>query len=174
MNKIYTLIIFFCFLVNIGNSQSVSIKYCNNVEFEKTVFKYLDETIPFISCDELDAQYDHYTILDAREFDEYQISHLKNAKHIGYDNPDFSVLENQDKEDPIILYCSIGYRSEKMGEQLAEMGYTNVYNLFGSIFEWINQDKPVYNPKGLEVLEVHTYSKKWGNWVENEDFLKTH
>jgi hypothetical protein len=66
------------------------------------------------------------------------------------------------------LYCSIGYRSEKIGEKLKDAGYTNVQNLFGSIFEWVNQELPVENSKDEIVKKVHTYNRLWGKWVDKK------
>lgn len=39
----------------------------------------------------------------------------------------------------VVLYCFIGYCSEKVVEQFWEWGFIKVYNLYGSIFEWVNQ-----------------------------------
>ena len=55
------------------------------------------------------------------------------------------IYQGWSKSDTIVLYCSIGYRSEKIGEKLVEMGYGHVFNLYGGIFEWVNRDLPVYN-----------------------------
>ena len=59
----------------------------------------------------------------------------------------------------------MGYRSEKIAEKLTASGFTNVVNLYGGIFEWINQDKPVVDQSGSETELVHAYSKKWGIWL---------
>ena len=39
----------------------------------------------------------------------------------------------------IIVYCSIGVRSEDIGEKLKELGYTKILNLYGGIFDWKNK-----------------------------------
>ena len=41
-------------------------------------------------------------------------------------------------------------RSEKIGKKLLDMGYTNVKNLYGSIFEWANQGNILVDQKGSE------------------------
>ena len=69
------------------------------------------------------------------------------------------------KDEKIVVYCSVGYRSEKIAEKLTASGFTNVVNLYGGIFEWINQDKPVVDQSGSETELVHAYSKKWGIWL---------
>jgi rhodanese-related sulfurtransferase len=117
--------------------------YCEDTAFDEKVSRIIGFTVPVIGVEELAQQKNQYVLLDAREKGEYQVSHIQDARHIGYN--DFSVDQIADipKDQPIVLYCSIGYRSEKIGEQLKEAGYTNVQNLFGSIFEWVNQGYPV-------------------------------
>jgi hypothetical protein len=66
----------------------------------------------------------------------------------------------------IVLYCSLGSRSEKIAEKLISAGYKNVYNLYGGIFEWINAGQPVYKLNGVQTSEIHTYSRDWARWVE--------
>jgi hypothetical protein len=47
---------------------------------------YNTESIPYISVSTLNTIQDTVLVLDARERKEYQISHLKGAIHVGYDN----------------------------------------------------------------------------------------
>ena len=106
-------------------------------------------------------------LLDAREMTEYEVSHLKGAVCIGYENPDYSVVKGMDKDMPIVVYCSVGKRSEDIGEVLEEKGFTNVLNLYGGIFDWTNKGFPVMDDNGEEVKKVHPYSSTWGVWVNN-------
>jgi len=64
----------------------------------------------------------------------------------------------------IVVYCSLGIRSEIIGKQLIAEGYTAVYNLYGGIFEWVNKGKAVYN-NTQETSKVHAYSKSWGSYL---------
>ena len=75
------------------------------------------------------------------------------------------MVEDLDKDKPVILYCSVGYRSEKIGERLQEMGFTEVYNLYGGIFDWKNKDNPVVNTHQNPTDSVHTYNKNWSKWL---------
>jgi len=56
-------------------------------------------------------------ILDTRSAKEYSVSHLPKAKFIDYDRFDISQVEDIPKDKEIIVYCSVGYRSEKVGEK---------------------------------------------------------
>jgi rhodanese-related sulfurtransferase len=101
---------------------------------------------------------------DAREPREFNVSHLKGAYPVGYDSFSVKQLPPLDKNSRIVVYCSVGYRSEKVSEQLLAAGFTRVANLYGGIFEWVNQGFPVYNENG-PTKQVHAFDKKWGVWL---------
>lgn len=135
--------------------------------FDVLLKTMLKESVPAISVAELSKKnLNQYTLLDARELKEYKVSHLNNAKWIGYETFDQGKLANIPKDRPIVIYCSIGVRSEQIGEKLLALGYTNVKNLYGSIFEWVNQGNPVYDTNGKQTKKVHAYSKTWGIWLD--------
>lgn len=129
--------------------------------------QYNNESIPYISVSTLKTIQDTVLVLDAREKKEYQISHLKEAIHVGYDYFKIESITQQHipKDSHIVVYCSIGIRSEDISEQLKKAGYTNVYNLYGGIFEWKNKSLPILNSNEELTDEVHTYSKEWGKWL---------
>ena len=104
--------------------------------------------------------------VDARERAEYDVSHITDATWVGYDDFDPVRLKNLDRNRPVIVYCSVGYRSEKIGEKLLEMGFSQVYNLYGGIFEWVNQGNAVVDSTG-KTDRVHAYSKVWGIWLKS-------
>ena len=129
---------------------------------DKALKKFNKESVPYISVEDL-----HHTsavLLDTRKKEEYDVSHLKNAIWVGH--KEFSenqVLEKvPNKNDSIVVYCSIGVRSENIGEKLMALGYKNVQNLYGGIFEWKNNDGKVYNQQEKETDSVHAFSKHWG------------
>jgi rhodanese-related sulfurtransferase len=136
---------------------------------EKLLKKYNTESIPYVSTEELRRLQTHETviILDSREVNEYAVSHIDTARLVGYN--DFSSeeisAEIQNKNTAIIVYCSLGIRSEEIGEKLKKCGFTNVKNLYGGIFEWKNAGYPVINSAGKETDTIHTYSKAWSKWL---------
>jgi len=65
--------------------------------------------------------------LDAREYLEYNVSHLKNSVWVGYNDFEISRVKNIAKNKKIVVYCSVGYRSEKITEKLIKAGYTNIF-----------------------------------------------
>lgn len=110
-------------------------------------------------------------ILDTREKNEFEVSRLKNAVWIGYDDFEISRIDSIKKDQEIIVYCSVGYRSSKIGEELIESGYKNVKNLYGGIFQWANENRPVYNDS-TQTRKVHVYNRKWGRFLTNPDLTK--
>ncbi|ARS34435.1 rhodanese [Pontibacter actiniarum] len=103
-------------------------------------------------------------LLDTRQAEEYKVSHLPGARFVDYETFKVAQLADVPHDTPIVLYCAVGYRSERVGEQLKAAGYTSVQNLYGGIFEWVNQGYPVYSQKG-KTVKVHAYSRAWGVWL---------
>ena len=165
------ILIFIC-TFNISFSQDSQVR-CINPKFDQLVDNYLDYSIPAISVADAFDSKSNFIFLDAREREEYNTSHIQNVIHIGYDNFNIdSIKKIIPKDKAIIIYCSIGYRSEKIGEILNQNGYQNVQNLYGSIFEWVNQHHLIVDQNGDQTNLLHTYSKKWSKWVENNDIKK--
>ncbi len=129
--------------------------------------EYNSESIPYISVQELAMPKTDAILLDAREVSEFETSHLKNAIHVGYDHFDIDTATKglTDKSTKIVVYCSLGIRSEDIAEELKKAGYNNVYNLFGGIFEWKSNDYTVYNTKNEPTENVHAFSKEWSKWL---------
>jgi rhodanese-related sulfurtransferase len=123
-------------------------------------------TVPYIKVKDLKLSAD-FVLLDTREFKEYNVSHIYNAINVGFDKFDKKQIKTivKDKNKPIIVYCSIGIRSEKTGEKLLKMGYTNVKNLYGGIFEWKNTGNSVVGNDNKVTDNVHAFSKEWSIYL---------
>jgi rhodanese-related sulfurtransferase len=125
----------------------------------------LDKTVPFIKAKELRENNQNYTILDIRELKEYNVSHIKNAISISFNDFNIKMIKHKiDKNTPIVVYCSIGYRSEKVGEKLLNEGFT-VYNLYGGIFNWKNSNNPVVDNNEIATQKVHCFNQEWSKWL---------
>lgn len=106
-------------------------------------------------------------LLDAREQDEFEVSHLQGAYLATDLSQALRVLDDRPRETPIVVYCSVGYRSSRLSRQLKELGWTRVSNLEGSIFQWANEGRPVY--RGTQpVGEVHPFDDHWGQLLHDE------
>ncbi|MDJ0715395.1 MAG: rhodanese-like domain-containing protein [Prochloraceae cyanobacterium] len=103
-------------------------------------------------------------LLDGRKQEEYLVSHLQDAKLVPSCLEDLVKWEGLDFSTPIVVYCSVGYRSAKIATRLQSLGYKQVFNLQGSIFEWVNEGRSLYRGEE-EVNKVHPYNKFWGYLV---------
>lgn len=158
----------FLLLTTIGCAQAPGDRpKVNSEEFDEKISKTINFSIPVMGVDELKEMQEDVILLDARPQSEFDISHIKGAKRIGFKKIDEAALTGIDKYEQIVVYCSIGYRSEKVGEKLKKMGFKNVYNLYGSIFEWVNQGNEVVDKDERATRKVHTYNKRWSKWVED-------
>lgn len=149
---------------------SISFSACSQGTLEELLNKYNNKTVPYISVEQLQKKMNHpnLLLLDTRALEEYQTSHLKNGHWVGFESFDIEKFKIRfpEKDKEIIVYCSLGVRSEIIGIQLQNEGYTMVYNLFGGIFEWKNKDFPVVDSDGNDTEKVHAFSKQWGKWLK--------
>tara|TARA_R110002126_G_C10490437_1_gene503720 strand:+ start:27853 stop:28344 length:492 start_codon:yes stop_codon:yes gene_type:complete len=138
-------------------------------KLDKLLNKWNKRNVPYMSVETLALPKTNAILLDAREQKEFEVSHLENAICVGYDK--FKLKETQarlpeDKNAKIVVYCSLGIRSETVAHKLIEAGYTNVYNLYGGIFEWKNANFKVIDTLGNATEKVHTFNKDWSKWLK--------
>lgn len=130
---------------------------------DRTLRNLNNESVPYIQIQEA-FSLDSIVFLDTRRIEEFKVSHLENAIWVGYDQFDAEKirLSIPNYNSQIVVYCSIGVRSEDIGEKLFEIGYTKVKNLYGGIFRWKNQGYPIYDTNGTETEKIHAFDKHWG------------
>ncbi|WP_417888968.1 rhodanese-like domain-containing protein [Xanthomarina gelatinilytica] len=159
MKKTLIVISAFFLVIQVGFSQD---------SLSELLAKHNTHKIPYISAEELAMPNTQALILDAREFQEYQVSHIKDAVFVGYNtfNLEQTALLINNKQQPIVVYCSLGIRSETISNHLLKAGYTNVYNLYGGIFEWVNNGFDVYDSKGYKTNNIHAFSPEWSKWLK--------
>ncbi|HEY9738597.1 MAG TPA: rhodanese-like domain-containing protein [Trichocoleus sp.] len=97
-------------------------------------------------------------LLDVRRPEEFEVSHLPGARLA----PDLAtaLTHSPEANQPVVVYCSVGYRSARLAAQLQETYGAPVYNLEGSIFQWFNEGRPVVQHE-QPVERVHPYNKFW-------------
>ena len=143
-------------------------------KYDKMLTGMYEYTVPLVKHNQVvEWQKEKVFVLDARENSEFKVSHIKDAVEVGYDNFSIKSVKDIPKDAKVVVYCSVGYRSERIGEKLIKEGYKEVYNLYGGIFDWVNNGNPVYNSSG-KVSKVHAYNKDWGKWVVNEKCEKVY
>jgi rhodanese-related sulfurtransferase len=145
----------------------ISIHSLSQENLSDLLKKYNIESVPYISSDRLKLILNDVLLFDAREKVEFETSHIKNALFVGYDkfNLEKTNTKIPNKNDKIIVYCSLGIRLSTIAIKLKKAGYTNVLNLYGGIFEWKNSGYRVYNRDEKETEKVHTYKQEWSKWL---------
>ena len=102
-------------------------------------------TVARVSTDTLQSwldespQRENLLLFDVRESEEYAVSHLQGARPAPSKDEALKALQGAPSDQRIVLYCSVGYRSSELAQFLMKKGFTEVYNLEGSIFAWANE-----------------------------------
>ena len=141
--------------------------FCQEKNIADVIKKFNNNSVPYIYVKDV-AVNDSTLILDAREPQEYAVSKIPGAVYVGFNEFDISTVRNlvADKKRKIIVYCSLGVRSERIGHKIKKAGYNNVFNLWGGIFEWKNEGKQVVDANNRVTENVHAYSKKWSAYLK--------
>jgi len=138
-------------------------------DFDSKLESLYKHTVPLIRSDVLVTSIvknSEIIILDTRSYEEFEVSHLPNALFLDYNKFKTSEVDGINRKTKIIVYCSVGYRSERIGEKLIKMGFADVHNLYGGIFDWVNNENTVVNQAGIKTDSVHTYNKDWSRWLK--------
>jgi rhodanese-related sulfurtransferase len=158
--KVMSRFLFLIFIMFLSNTTNAQIK---SKAFDSLLNVMVTKSVPSVGCEDI-KKMKNIVLLDTREKREYEVSHLKDARWVGFVNFNLKSVDAIPKDANIVVYCSIGVRSGKIGEKLMQAGFTNVHNLYGSIFEWVNQGNPVYDMTGKPTNKIHGYNWKWGVW----------
>ena len=130
MNKKMYLVLFLFVIVSLF----VAIKNINaQTHVESKSFDLMLSTLLSHSAKEIgvaDVAGDTISIfLDAREKKEFDVSHINDAIWIGYEDFDITRVQNIAKDEKIVVYCSVGYRSEKIAEKLTAVSFSAIFSL---------------------------------------------
>ncbi|MGV8990434.1 MAG: rhodanese-like domain-containing protein [Thiobacillus sp.] len=91
-------------------------------------------------------------LYDIRRPEEWRQTQVVEGSHTltyvdasGRPNPEFMprFTAEVDKNDPVILICRTGNRTDTLARELMAMGYTQVYNVRHGITRWIGEGNPV-------------------------------
>ncbi len=128
------------------------------------VDSFIDYQIDNISF--MEVQPEKTIILDTRNFDEYKVSHLPNAVWIGNDSLFWSRIPQLSDKKTIIVYCSVGYRSNEVGKKIKDSLQLDVKNLKYGIFGWRHNALPLIDKFNNPTNKVHPYNWFWGIWKD--------
>ena len=86
-----------------------------------------------------------FVLIDVRSPEEHAAGFIPGTDH----NIDFREIKTRHREigvplnEHIVVYCQSGHRSNIAAETLADVGYTHVYNVRGSMNAWVEAGYPV-------------------------------
>lgn len=86
-----------------------------------------------------------FVLVDVRSAEEHAGGYIPGTDF----NIDFREIKGRHRElgadygDHIVVYCQSGHRSNIAAETLADLGYTRVYNVSGSMNAWMEAGYPV-------------------------------
>lgn len=103
----------------------------------------IEEINPEEVQQKLDAG-DNFVLVDVREQDEWEKSHIAGAEYLGRGVIERDIEEEYpDMDQEIVLYCGGGYRSALAADSLQKMGYNNVKSLAGGFRSWVEAGLPI-------------------------------
>ena len=95
------------------------------------------KSINNINVENLINNTENLLILDVRLFSEFKEGKIKNAINIPLDELEYELDEIENfKENPVLVYCKSGVRSNLACFILEEAGFTDLYNLRGGILDY--------------------------------------
>jgi sulfur-carrier protein adenylyltransferase/sulfurtransferase len=117
--------------------------------------------IAMVSVDEAERELGQgVRIIDVRERNEWDESHLENAIHI----PQGEIAERIDEVAPdqserLLLHCRTDNRSARVADLLAQLGYEDTAVVEGGIVAWEQAGKPVVSETGMTREQRNRYSR---------------
>ena len=127
-------------------------------------------TVPTVTTDQLAEALmagQPVILLDTRDASEFLVSHLPEARLVRSTSDLIASLKDVSPDTLIVAYCSVGYRSAKLIQELQQRGITTAFNLEGSIFAWANAGLPIYR-ENSQVRQVHPFNESWGQLLKPE------
>jgi rhodanese-related sulfurtransferase len=83
-------------------------------------------------------------ILDVRTPEEFNAGHIANAVNINMADSNFSnEVSKLDKNATVAVYCRSANRSAVATKEMAELGFTDMYDMQGGIIDWEAAGGPV-------------------------------
>jgi rhodanese-related sulfurtransferase len=99
-------------------------------------------------------------LVDVREKEEQQVSMIPGAI------PSSNFDPKQLKDEILIAYCTIGYRSglylQKLLQKNPHIKQDQIFNLKGSILSWTHEsNEKLIDSNGKETNKVHVFGQSW-------------
>lgn len=119
-------------------------------------------------------------ILDTRPPEEHVIGYIPGSVRVDYKAEPEEILASvpqlqQPGPSTVVCYCSVGYRSsmvaQKVEDWFKKQGTADkkaAYNLWGSIFQWANEGRPMVDGNSQPTIYTHPYNTIFGKLLKKE------
>jgi rhodanese-related sulfurtransferase len=137
------------------------------LRYGATDFISTTELAALMADDNATPQSKKLLILDVRDAREHAISRIPGATHVAPNEIiDFAQRElvSRARAQTIVVYCAVGIRSAEAARDLEAIGFTDVRNLRGSIFQWANENRALEGDQ----QHVHPYDAYWGQLLDEK------
>jgi rhodanese-related sulfurtransferase len=111
-----------------------------------------------------------FVIIDIRTPDEFAEGHIENAINLDYFSDNFrDELDKLDKDKTYLIYytCACGAIDKKTLDIMVELGFAEVYNIFGGLDEWKAEELPIQEPP-TQIIESITPQEAFDLTQENQ------
>lgn len=108
-------------------------------------------------------------LLDIREPGEFAVSHIPGAINVPPSAVLAEAIGDVPRDRPVVVYCSVGWRSAEMARRMSAIGYRDVTNMQGSIFRWVAEGRPLEDGQGRPAGTVHAFGPPWSWLVAPDD-----
>ena len=85
-----------------------------------------------------------FMIIDVRTPGEFAEGYIENAISLDYHSETFrDELDRLDRDKTYLVYCKVGIRSRKALDIMAELNFSEAYNMMGGMDQWEAEGLPV-------------------------------
>lgn len=130
--------------------------------YQNGIYSFWDSDVKRINTQKAQKMLENkpFVLIDARSPEEFAVSHLEGS--IRYEE---SIIEQLNVNEPIVIYCTVGVRSNRVAKELSDKGF-EVYDMKEGILGWANNELPLVNPGGQATEKVHTYNKSFAHLLK--------
>jgi rhodanese-related sulfurtransferase len=147
-------------------------KKISDAAYDKLLQSELSSSVPILTCQQVAemlqkrSHRNQLAVLDGRTKAEFEVSHLQTAQRVGCADFSNELVWSINRNAIVVVYATSGRESEELGAKLKQMGFKNVYNLYGSIMEWVNQGYTVVDKNNEITSKVHVGAKKRAKFLK--------
>jgi len=112
----------------------------------------------------------NFVIIDVRTPEEFTEEHIENAINLDYRSETFhDELNTLDRDKAYLIYCATGIRSGSTLDMMAELDFSEVYNMSGGINQWKAEELPTIQETPAQIIESITPQEAFTLIQENQD-----